>query len=309
MRLKALASIAALAACTAAQCAQVEFTAADSYAAYGLLSAFVRDCTPRNAGTVKGRLAGEWIAARLRELGADAKIDRFRDSTPDGVKIFKNVTVEFPAAENPESAPWIVFISHYDTAPNVGRDFQGANDGGSTTAVLMALAGAIVRSGAPSGANVMLAWTDGEEARIAYSDNDGFHGARRLVSVLKESKRNVKAVIGLDMLGDRDLLMEMPVNGTMWLKAAAIEASLEAGPGVRLQCGEVTVRDDFAEFLKAGYPAIDIIDFEFGPGNSWWHTTDDSLDKISEESLLKAGRLAAAILDRICQGTDEGTAK
>lgn len=297
--MRSLALLASFAVCTASHCAPVEFTSADSFAAYGILNAFVRDCTPRNAGTVKGRLAGEWIAGRLRALGADAKVDRFRDSTPDGAKIFKNVTVEFPAAENPSSAPWVIFVSHYDTAPNVGKDFQGANDGGSTTAVLMALAGAIAKSDARLGVNVMLAWVDGEEARIAYSDNDGFHGARRLVSVLKESKRDVKAVVGFDMLGDRDLLMEIPVNGTMWLKAAAIEASFEAGPGVQLQYGDVTVRDDFAEFLKAGYPAINIIDFEFGPGNSWWHTLEDSIDKVSEDSLLKAGRLAAAILRRL----------
>ena len=296
---RAASLAAALSAASSCLAAPLEFTRADSYAAMGVLNAFLRDCTPRNSGTVKGRLAADWLAARLADFGVSAKVDRFRDGTPDGVKIFKNVTAEFPARENPSSAPWIVVLSHYDTAPNVGRDFQGANDGGSTSALLVAFARALKRSGGLKGFNVMLAWTDGEEARVAYSDNDGFHGARRLVSRFKESKREIKAVIGIDMLGDRDLLMEMPANGTMWLKAVAIDAALDAGLGSVLKCGEANVRDDFAEFLKAGYPAINIIDFEFGPGNSWWHTCEDTLDKVSEDSIHKAGRLVAEILLRI----------
>lgn len=282
----------------------VEFTPADGRLAYETAVALVKECTPRDAGSIRGRLAANWIMDRASRTGVDASVIPFRAETPDGEKSFANVTVEFRSER--ENAPWVVLISHFDTAPGIGHKFEGANDSASTSGLLVALAGAIRRAG-PQRDNIMLLWTDAEECRYAYADNDGFQGAKHAVEDFKRKKRAVKAAIGLDMLGDRDLHIRMPANGTVVLQNAVFEAAKRAGLEGLVSLGKDTVKDDFAAFLEAGCPAVNLIDFEFGsaPGkNDYWHTEKDTVDKISDESLYKAGRLAVELLNML-----EGNAK
>ena len=292
-------------ACAAGTCrAGVVFQTADAREAFAAASEFVRDCTPRDAGTIRGRLAANWLMDRVSRTGVDAVVDSFRADTPDGVRAFANVVVEFAGTK--ENAPWVVLISHFDTAPNIGQGFEGANDGASTSGLLVALAGAIRRAG-PQRDNIALIWTDAEECRSSYSANDGLQGAKHAVKVFKEKRRAVKAAIGLDMLGDRDLHIRMPANGTVQLQNAVFEAAKRAGQEGLVSLGRDTVKDDFAVFLDAGCPAVNLIDFDFGsaPGrNDYWHTAQDTIDKISEESLLKAGMLVAELLNML-----EGNAK
>lgn len=284
--------------------ARIEFKPSDARNAYEVAADFVRDCTPRDAGTVRGRLAANWLMDRASRTGADASIDSFRAQTPNGIKSFANVVVEFKGTK--ENAPWIVLLSHFDTAPNIGEGFEGANDGASTSALLVALAGVIRRSG-PQRDNIALLWTDAEECRSSYSDNDGLQGAKHAVADFKARRRAVKAAIGLDMLGDRDLHIRMPVNGTVQLQNAVFEAAKNAGLEGLVSIGTDSVKDDFAVFLDAGCPAVNLIDFDFGsaPGkNDYWHTVHDTMDKISDESLLKAGTLVVELLNML-----EGNAK
>lgn len=282
----------------------IVFKPSDAREAFTVASEFVRDCTPRDAGTIRGRLAANWLMDRVSRAGIDAYVDSFRAETPDGERPFANVMVEFRSTR--ENAPWVVLISHFDTPPNIGKGFQGANDGASTSGLLVALAGAIRRAGAQRD-NIALIWTDAEECRITYSKNDGLQGAKRAVAVFKEKRRAVKAAIGLDMLGDRDLHIRMPANGTMQLQNAVFKAAERAGLEGLVSLGTDTVKDDFSVFLDAGCPAVDIIDFEYGsaPGrNDYWHTVNDTMDKIGEESLLKSGMLVAELLNML-----EGNAK
>lgn len=282
----------------------VSFTASDAREAFAVATEFVRDCTPRDAGTIRGRLAANWLMDRASRAGVDAFVDQFKADTPDGVRSFANVMVEFKGAK--ENAPWIVLISHFDTAPNIGKGFQGANDGASTSGLLVSLVGAIRRAGQQRD-NIALIWTDGEECRFSYAKNDGLQGARRAVAVFKEKSRPIKAVIGLDMLGDRDLHIRMPANGTVQLQNAVFEAAKRAGLEGLVSQGRDIVKDDFAVFFDAGCPAVNLIDFEYGsaPGkNDYWHTVGDTVDKISEESLLKSGMLVAELLNML-----EGNAK
>ena len=278
---------------------RVTFTAADARDAYALAADFVRECTPRDAGTIRGRLAANWLMDRASRSGADAAVDSFKAATPDGVKSFANVVVELAGTK--ENAPWIVFLSHFDTPPNIGKGFEGANDGASTSALMISLMNAVRRAG-PQGDNIAFVWTDAEECRMAYSENDGLQGAKHAVAQFKSRRRAVKAAIGLDMLGDRDLHIRMPANGTVQLQNAVFEATKRAGLEGLVSLGRDTVKDDFAVFLEAGCPAVNLIDFDFGsaPGrNDYWHTVHDTMDKISEDSLLKSGMVVVELLNML----------
>ena len=293
------AAMVAGAVFSAASAAVVKFTADDARNAYSVASEFVRDCTPRDAGTIRGRLAANWIMDRVSRTGVDASVESFKADSPKGMKSFANVTVELKGTKS--NAPWIVLISHFDTPPGIGKGFEGANDGASTTALLVALAGAIRRAG-PLPDNIMLLWTDAEECMVSYSDNDGLQGAKHALKGFKDRRRAVKAAIGLDMLGDRDLHIRMPANGPIKLQNAVFEAAKRAGLEGLVSVGTDVVKDDFAVFYDAGCPAVNLIDFQFGsaPGkNDYWHTVEDRMDKISEESLLKSGMLVAELLNML----------
>jgi Zn-dependent M28 family amino/carboxypeptidase len=298
-RLSTLIASTVAATVFSASAAVVNFTLDDARSAYAIASEFVRDCTPRDAGTIRGRLAANWIMDRVSRTGVDAAVDSFKADSPNGIKNFANVVVEFPGSK--PKAPWIVLISHFDTPPNIGKGFEGANDGASTTALLIALAKAIRRAGQLPD-NIMLLWTDAEECMVSYSDNDGFQGAKHALKGFKDRKRAIKAAIGLDMLGDRDLHIEMPLNGTVPLQNAVFEAARRAGLEGLVSVSKDIVKDDFMIFYEAGCPAINLIDFRFGsaPGkNDYWHTSEDKMDKISEESLLKSGMLVAELLNML----------
>ena len=277
--------------------AAIAFAPADAQLAYDEAAGLVREHTPRDAGTVRGRLAANWILDRVSRTGVDASLDVFTAATPDGDCRFANVVVEFLAASN--NAPWVVIMSHFDTAPTVKGRFEGANDSASTSGLLIALAGAIRRAG-PQPFNYALVWTDAEECRREYGPDDGFQGSRHLAAEFKRLRRTVKAAICLDMLGDRDLNVIIPHNGDLRLQRLALKAARQAGVDRKVALAdELIVKDDHQAFLEAGFPAIDLIDFEFGsaPGrNDYWHTTADTIDKISVKSLEESGRLVANLL-------------
>lgn len=273
--------------------AALAFTPADAALAYTNAVEIVRDCTPRDPGTVRGGIAAYRILDLASAAGANARLDRFTASTPHGNRRFVNVVAEFVA--NP-TCDWAVVVSHYDT--KAGVDCPGANDGASTSGLLTGLANALADRPFRRG-NVMLVWTDGEECFESYSANDGLHGSRHAAARLRESGRKVRAVVCVDMLGDRDLHVSVPANGTAALAEAALRAAAKAGLGRLVSRSDMVVKDDHQPFLDLGFPAIDLIDFSYGPGNSWWHTKDDTLDKISAESLHHAGSLVLALLDEL----------
>ena len=277
----------------------VSFTPSDATNAFFLATALVKLHTPRHAGTDGARKAAEWILASAQGLGVAVKLDPFRAKAPGGEWDFANVMGEIRGTEGPLS-PWIVFISHFDTYPNAGPGFEGANDGASTTGLLLALAKAVNRAGMPRH-NVSFVWTDGEEARYSYGPDDGFQGARRAVSEFKRMGRKVRAVINLDMLGDRDLHIELPANATSALNEIVLKAARREGLSSFVSRGRYAVTDDYTAFLSEGWPSTDLIDFSFGPKNRWWHVPSDTLDKISADSLWVSGRIAAAVFNILDQ--------
>lgn len=277
--------------------ASLVFTESDADFALQCASNLVENCTPRDAGTIRGVLASNWLLDNISRNGVDVKRDRFSVITPKGRRTMANLSCRF--VTNPDDE-WVVVVSHYDTKPSVAC--PGANDGASTTGLLMALARIVAERGLPRG-NLMLIWTDGEECMNSYSANDGLWGSKRAVDVLKESGLKVRAAICVDMLGDKDLDICIPANGDNTLSSIACHAARRAnlGPCFRGRIREV-VKDDHTAFLTAGWRAIDLIDFNYGSAhglNDYWHTPEDTVDKISTESLYKSGRLLVELLNII----------
>ena len=130
-----------------------------------------------------------------------------------------------------------------------------------------------------------------------YGPDDGLWGAKRAVAYIESKGRPVQAVVCVDMLGDRDLAISVPANGSPALTKIAVYAARRAGYPDLVKPMREFVKDDHAPFVDKGYKAIDLIDFSYGPGNSLWHTPDDTIDKISEASLLKSGRVVVEMLN------------
>jgi len=278
----------------------LSFTETDAALALRTASELVRDCTPRDAGTPSGAFAAHWLLNRASATGATVRRDVFEAPAPDGQRQFVNLYAEFVSDA---SSTWTVFVSHYDTKP--GTSCPGANDGAATSGLLVALADLLFRARGAFG-NVLLVWTDAEECRHYYCANDGFQGSRRAVAWIRERKWNVRAVFVLDMLGDRDLRVSLPRNGTDSLSRTVLSAARRIGLSDLVARSELYVKDDHVAFLEAGFPAVDLIDFSYGPDNAWWHAPSDTVDKLSADSLLNAGRLCLELLKSSSETTTGG---
>ena len=278
--------------------ASLVFSQADANLAFKTATGLVENHTPRDSGTTRSMLAANYLLDAASAAGADVRRDMFVAKTPKGERRFTNLVASFK--RNPDAA-WVVLVSHYDT--KTGVDCPGANDGAATSGLLVALAGVLYNHRTQND-NVMLIWTDGEECMNAYVEDDGLWGSRHAAKSLKESGVKVKAVICLDMLGDKDLHVSIPKNSSPALSKIALAAAKKAGVADKVSRVDLLVKDDHVPFLEAGFKSIDLIDFEYGsaPGlNDYWHTAKDTVDKISEESLFTAGKLVAGMLDILLQ--------
>lgn len=282
--------------------AALAFTREDARISYDTARVLVDECTPRDAGTVRGKIAANRLLDAASSAGADARLDRFEAETPKGMRTFHNVYAEF-AVRQPSD--WTVIVSHFDTKP--GTKCPGANDGASTSGLLVGIANMLSRWRTPT-SNVMLVWTDGEECMESYSAKDGLWGAKRAVREVQRRGYRVKAVICLDMLGDRDLQIMIPRNSSPALAKIAFFAAEQAGEKGLVKQSDELVKDDHVPFLEAGMKAIDLIDFEYGsaPGkNDYWHSPADTMDKVSERSLLKSGKVVAEMLNVLFARNDD----
>ena len=245
---------------------------------------------PRLAGSDAWKKAHEDIAARATALGFQVKTDRWTLPRGRQERAFVNVECLLPGKE-----PGLIVVgSHYDTKKIASMPkFTGANDGGSSTAALLHLMEVIAADKAKwaSRRSLLFTFYDGEEAEVAFTEGegDGLFGSYRQVRNFRQAGRlaEVKAMINLDMIGDlnlnarlygHDQLQELVAGCALVNKS---EAQFEAA-------GRDGMTDDHKPWLEAGVPALDIIDLDFGPRNSWWHTEDDTLDKIRPESLASA---------------------
>jgi glutaminyl-peptide cyclotransferase len=262
--------------------------------------------SPRDAGTPGGEKAAQYLLARLQAAGLPAQLQTFTDNTPRGPTLFRNVVGRKPGT----GRQTIILGSHYDTKTGI-PGFQGANDSGSSCGVLLELA-RVAAARPAAGPAVEFVFFDGEECLKSYGPQDGLHGSRHYAQRLTAEGRvtNTLAFILLDMIGDRDLSVTLPRNGAQQLTAFVLDSAREENARFKFLLYPFQVGDDHTPFMEVGVPAVDLIDFQFGsaPGrNDYWHTPQDTLDKISADSLGIIGRVTLRTLNKIIAARGPGT--
>ena len=260
--------------------------------------------SPRDAGTPGAGAASRFLAQEIRRIGVKPVADCWTEGTPTGRKTFCNVYVDFPGT----SGQTVLLAGHYDTKSGI-PGFVGANDGGSSVGLLLGLAEHLAETRPALRDTVRIAFLDGEEAVGSYADTDGLHGSRRMAAQYAERRRKgarppLVAALVFDMIGDERLAIDIPRNVTPWLAKAAMRAASETAGCPPVSLASTAIIDDHVPFLMPPneFAAIDFIDFEYGsaPGrHDYWHTAEDTLDKLSPRSLLRVGTFALALLRRI----------
>ncbi|MBN2243680.1 MAG: M28 family peptidase [Acidobacteria bacterium] len=250
---------------------------------------------PRPPGSEALGKCREFITAELESFGYGVEDDAFTAQTPYGPIRMHNLIAR--NREGDRGA--IVLASHYDTKLLEGMHFVGANDAGSSTGLLLELARVLAAREDPL--DYWFLFTDGEEAFVEWSTFDGTYGSRHLAKRWKNEgvARKIRAFILLDMIGDRNLDIYYETNSTPWLMDLLWKTAHGMGLESILSSYKSTIQDDHIPFLDIGIACVDIIDLNYGPGNSYWHTEEDTLDKISPQSMEKVGRLVLEMLPEI----------
>jgi len=247
---------------------------------------------PGSSGIAKGQ---SYIVNHLKKLNLDVEYQDFLANTPNGNVPMKNIVAK-PGRQQGE---FIVLASHYDTLLMSNAPFVGANDGGSSTGLLMELARVI--SGQTFPVPVWFVFFDGEEAQKAWTETDSLYGSRHFVEELEGQGilGKLKAMILLDMIGDKDLVLERDLSSTPWLMNLVFKSAEELGYANHLARSSKTMMDDHTPFVRAGVPAVDLIDYNFGFANLYWHTPNDTLDKINPVSLKIVGEIVLRVVDKL----------
>jgi Zn-dependent M28 family amino/carboxypeptidase len=247
---------------------------------------------PRPSGSEALGRAATYLTTQLQDYGLTAEEQVFMAQTPFGPKQFRNVIAK--TRVQPGGPNRVIIIgSHYDTKIFTNLTFVGANDGGSSAGTLLEIAR--VATDQP---NLWFVFFDGEEAMVQYTDDDGLWGSKFFVDNLKakDQVKQIKALVLLDMIGDKDL--SVTVAGSFVPKV--FDASHAAGFRDYFKYGGNGLLDDHVPFMRAGIPAVDLIDFEFGsaPGlNDYWHTEKDTLDKLSPHSMEIVGQTTLRLIE------------
>jgi Zn-dependent M28 family amino/carboxypeptidase len=245
------------------------------------------DLGPHPAGSEAIEKARDYIEDQLRHSGWQVTRQAFTDDTPRGKIHFVNLIARFSGDASPAS-PAVVLCSHYDTKLFDTIRFVGANDGGSSTGLLMELARVLGQH--PNFARkVELAFFDGEEAYETFSDTDGLYGSRYFAKQLQgEGAKQFRGGILFDMVGDRSLGITLPADSPPTMSRDIFAAAEALKLRKYFSYLDRNLIDDHAPLNAIGIPTIDIIDFDYPS----WHTADDAMDKISAQSLQIVGSVA-----------------
>jgi len=236
------------------------------------------------------------LLSRLK--GDTVEQDNFTADTPEGKFPVRNIIAKFPGAKD----GIIVLASHYDTNyPLRNTSFVGANDGGSSSAVLLEIANQL-RGKANDGYSVWLVWDDAEESIKPDTEldfmADSLYGIRHLVQKWQTdgTLKKIKALLLADMVGDADLNIDHELNSTPWLEAVIYQGASRLGYQSHFFGRALPMDDDHLPFVEKGVPSADLIDFTYGYNNVFWHTPQDTVDKLSPKSMEIVG---AVILETI----------
>ncbi len=219
--------------------------------------------------------------------GDQVEDDAFTADTVEGKFPVRNIIAKFPGTRD----GIIAILGHYDTVyPLRNSGFVGANDGGSSTAILLEYANHL-RGKKREGYSVWLVWTDGEEAVKTWSATDSLYGTRHLAEKWEKdgTLKRIKALMVMDMIGDADLNIDRDTNSTPWLLDLIYAAAERLGYQSHFYAREGPMEDDHLPFVKRGVPSADVIDLDYGYNNVFHHTPQDTMDKLSPKSLEIVG--------------------
>lgn len=244
---------------------------------------------PRPIGSENHKKVENYIESHLK--GADVENDVFTIDTSEGKFPVHNIMAKFPGKRD----GIVVIASHYDTNYWL-RDtkYVGANDGGSSSALLLEIADQFRDFQRNDGYSVWLLWDDAEESMKAqWDDNESLYGVRHLAEKWQAdgTLKKMKAFILEDMIGDADLNIDRDSESTPWLQDLVYAAASRLGYQSYFFARTIPVTDDHIPFVQRGVPSVDLIDFEYGYGNVFWHTEQDTVDKLSPKSLEIVGKV------------------
>jgi len=252
---------------------------------------------PRPMGSANHKKLENYILAHLK--GDQVEDDAFTADTVEGKFPVHNIIAKYPGTKDGV----IVILGHYDTNyPLRDTGYVGANDGGSSTAILLEYANQL-RGKKRDGYSVWLVWSDGEEAVRQWTDTDSLYGTRHLAETWEKdgTLKKIKALLVMDMIADADLNIDRDTNSTAWLADLIYEAATRSGVQSHFYARTGVISDDHLPFVKRGVPSIDVIDLDYGYNNVFHHTPEDTLDKLSPRSLEIVGNTtleALRMLDR-----------
>jgi glutaminyl-peptide cyclotransferase len=254
---------------------------------------------PRPPASANIQREQRYLVSELQSFGCKVSEDNFQAQTKIGELRMENIVAKIPGKH-----PGIVLLlSHYDTLRL--RGFTGADDGGSSTALLLEVAHDLC--GRPGPLTVWIAFLDGEEdqtnfttaqqAQTVWSDNNSLYGSRELAASMDLSGdlKKVKAVMLADMIGDAHLDITKDSNSTPWLVDLVWSVARRLGYSQYFLSTAMAVDDDHMPFIKRGVAAVDVIDFDY----PYWHTIQDTLDKCSPHSLAVVGHVFLASIQAL----------
>jgi len=263
---------------------------------------------PRPLASASHKKVEEYISSHLK--GDEVEDDSFTADTPEGKFPVHNIIAKYPGTKD----GIIIVASHYDTNyPLRNTSYVGANDGASSSGLLLELANQL-RGKPRDGYSVWLVWDDAEEAMKPDGsgglpnempfDKDSLYGIAHLAEKWQAdgTLKKVKAFLLADMIGDADLNIDRDLYSTPWLEDVVGEAAKRLGYQSHFFGHENQVTDDHIPFMKRGVPCADLIDFDYGYNNVFWHTTQDTVDKLSPKSLEIVGSVileSIQILDKM----------
>jgi Zn-dependent M28 family amino/carboxypeptidase len=243
---------------------------------------------PRTPGSVAHEQAVEWMVAELGRAGWDVEVQQLT---------YQGQPVQNVVARRGEGNPWVILGAHYDSRLLADQDedaekrilpVPGANDGASGVAVLMELARVLPEHTANTG-QIWLVFFDSED-QGNLPGWDWIYGSRAFAEQLDELP---DAMVLLDMIGDADLNIYYEKNSDVQLSGQIWETATSLGYADHfIQLEKFRMLDDHIPFIEKGIPSVDIIDFDY----PYWHTGQDTADKVSAESLEMVGRTLQAWL-------------
>jgi glutaminyl-peptide cyclotransferase len=237
----------------------------------------------------------DYIISQLKSFGCEVDQDDFHASTPKGDVAMKNII-----AKAPDTGQGIILLlTHYDTLGSV-ENFVGAEDSASSTGLMIEMARQLCGKKGPN--SVWIAFLDGEEAFVNWNqDNDHTYGSRELAArmALSGDLKRVKAVILADMIGQYNLSIQRQSNSPKWLTDIVWKTAARLGYKDIFVSQETQTQDDHDPFLERGVPALDVIDLDDYISAGYWHTPQDTLDKVSPRSVAIVGHVILESVDEV----------